>query len=66
MTERMKKLLLKRSSLVLKNSVFIVFGSARRGYFRNCFEMIRCVFVSKVVNRARSSALFTKLKKLRP
>ena len=64
MTERMKKLVLKRSSLVLKNSIVIVFSSARRGYFRNCFEMIRCVFVSKVVKRARSSALFTKLKKL--
>ena len=43
---------------------FIVFGSARRGYFRNYFEMIRCVFISKVVKRAKSSALFTKLKKL--
>ena len=37
MTERMKKWFLKRSPLILKNSIFIVFGSARRGDFKNFF-----------------------------
>ena len=64
MTERMKKWFLKRSPLILKNSIFIVLVVQGEVILRIFFEMKRCVFISKVVKRARSSVLFTKLKKL--